>query len=207
MTARCSGTVSSKTASSRFISRRSGSDRQSGFLKSFQPQLAGIAATAGVSFGRWIVATVGEREVDAQAGALADDFRFREMKERSADFKTRAVNTGFGRERRQIFKRAQEFRPAIRITAVVDRIHAEKNISAVEDLGPRERIGKEDGIARGNVGDGNSWLISSADHPCGTAISSVSAEPPKTRRSICATRCACAPSDAATCRAESISMR
>ena len=46
------------------------------FAEACEPQETGIAFAAGETFGRRIVATVGEREIDAEFDGFANDFGF-----------------------------------------------------------------------------------------------------------------------------------
>ena len=66
-----------------------------------------------------------------------------------------AFDAGFGGEVGHLFKGCNEFRPAIGIAGVVERIDAEKNVACAQHLGPGQRKGEKDGVARGHIGDGN----------------------------------------------------
>ena len=50
-------------------------------------------------------------------------------------------------------------RPAIRIAGIVDRIHPDKDVAGLEDLGPRERKRQEDRVARRDVGNWDSQIV------------------------------------------------
>ena len=45
---------------------------------------------------------------------------------------------------------------AIGIARVIERVDADKDVAALQHFRPCQRIGKENGIARGNIGDWNS---------------------------------------------------
>ena len=55
----------------------------------FRPQLAAVAMTAGDSFGRRVVTTVGQSIVDAQLIAELDDLGLGQLDQRSMDLKPR----------------------------------------------------------------------------------------------------------------------
>jgi hypothetical protein len=71
------------------------------------------------------------------------------------DAKPCAFDTHFGSKVSQCLKRLDEFRPAVRIPAVIDRIHAEKNVSGRNDFRPGKRISEKKGIACRDLSDWN----------------------------------------------------
>src|SRR6266446_138348 len=105
-----------------------------------------------------------------------------------------AVYSRFRRHPRQFFKLSDEFRPAIRISAIIQRVHPDENVVRAYYLSPGQSVAKEDCVSRRHVGNGNS------------ACHLVRAEPPNPRKSISITRCSLTPKDLATCSAESISI-
>ena len=56
-----------------------------------------------------------------------------------------------GRQVRHALIGFDEFRPAIRVTRIVERVHAHEDVGAFQHLRPRQREGKKDGVARGNI--------------------------------------------------------
>ncbi len=66
-----------------------------------------------------------------------------------------ALYSRFGGQVGQAFEGLYECGPAIGITGIIDGVHADKDIPGARHLGPRQRKGEEDGVAGGNVGDGN----------------------------------------------------
>ena len=56
------------------------------------------------------------------------------------------------------FKCLDELRAAIRIARIIKRIHADKDIVRFQNLGPRQREGKKNRIARRYVGDRDSTV-------------------------------------------------
>ena len=64
---------------------------------------------------------------------------------------TCALDAGFRRDRRQHLERPDEFRTAVRISRVVERVHANHEIVRIERFRPGQRQGQKDRVARGNV--------------------------------------------------------
>ena len=72
------------------------------------------------------------------------------------NLKASAFDTRFGSKVSQRFKRFDEFRPAVRIAAVIDRVYTNKNVSGRNYFRPAERKSEKDGVPRGDIGDRNS---------------------------------------------------
>ena len=53
----------------------------------------------------------------------------------------------------QALERRNKFRPAIGISAVIDRVRPNKDIRSIEDFAPGKSIGKKDRVPRGHVGN------------------------------------------------------
>ncbi len=85
----------------------------------------------GAPVGRGIVATAGQRVVDAQLQAEANDLRLGERDERSVNFELLAAfDSGFGGQVGHFLEGGDEFRTAIGIAGVVERIHADEDVAA-----------------------------------------------------------------------------
>ena len=108
--------------------------------------------------GVGIVATVGEREIAARVrcasctippcvSCSSGVWIFRRV---------RPSTRGLGGQVRHAFVGLDEFRPAIGIARVVERVHADEDVGRFQHLGPRQRERKEDRVARRNVGDRDS---------------------------------------------------
>jgi hypothetical protein len=54
-----------------------------------------------------------------------------------------------------IRSKASCLRPAVRVSAVVERIDPDEDVLGAEDLRPPERVREENGVARRHIGDGN----------------------------------------------------
>src|SRR6266513_5811960 len=98
---------------------------------------------------------MGEGKIDAELACFADNFSFRKLDERRVNLKAPAFDPGFCPESGQGLKRFDEFRSAIGIAAVIDRVYAEKNVIGRNYFCPRNRVSQKDGVARRDVGDGN----------------------------------------------------
>src|SRR5260370_7276465 len=48
-----------------------------------------------------------------------------------------------------------EFGAAVGVSGIIERVDADENVRGLENLGPGQREGEEDGVARGNVSDRN----------------------------------------------------
>ena len=69
---------------------------------------------------------------------------------------TRSLHAGFRGQARQFFELSDEFRPAIRVSAVVQRVHSDENIVRPDHFGPGQSVAQEDCVPRRDVGNGNS---------------------------------------------------
>src|SRR5438874_6132265 len=67
----------------------------------------------------------------------------------------RALHTGFGSKVGQRFKRCDKLRPAVWISAEIDCIRSDEDISRSNCLRQSKRVGKKDRVASGNVRDRN----------------------------------------------------
>ena len=84
-----------------------------------------------------------ERKIDTELDRFANDFGFGKFDQRRVDLEASAFDTGFGSKIGQILKRFDEFRPAIGVAAVIDRVYAEKNVIGLESLPPRQARTRE----------------------------------------------------------------
>ena len=67
----------------------------------------------------------------------------------------RAFHAGLGGEVGEPLEGRDEFRPAIRIAGIVDRVDAAEDVGGAEHFGPAQRHRQHDGVARRHVGDRN----------------------------------------------------
>src|SRR5260370_31719439 len=126
------------------------------FAKTFEPQKAGIALSAGEPVRRGIVTTVCERKIETKLGRLTNDFGFRKFDQRCVNFEGSPFDACLGPKISQGLKRFDECRTAVRVATVIDCIDAEKNVSGRDHFRPGERISEKDSVARWHVGDRNS---------------------------------------------------
>src|SRR5205823_438807 len=125
----------------------------SSFAKAFEPQETGIAFAAGETFQRRIVTTVGDREINIELDCFANDFGFRKFDKRRVNLKAFAFDACFCSEIGQGLKRFDEFRAAIRVAAIIDRVYAKENVAGSDHLRPGKRVREKDGVTRGDVRD------------------------------------------------------
>ena len=69
-----------------------------------------------------------------------------------------------GRQIGHGFKGGDVFGAAIRIAGIVDRIHADEDVLATQDLGPGKGQRQHDGVAGRHVGNGNARLDTVGGH-------------------------------------------
>ena len=123
-------------------------------MEAFLAEQAGVALAAGRACGPRVVATAGERVIDAEGDAAGDDLRFGQRDERRVDREPLAAfDAGLGGEVGHLLKSGDVFGAAIGVAGVVERVDAEEDVARAEDLDPGEREGEKDGVARGNVGN------------------------------------------------------
>ena len=72
------------------------------------------------------------------------------------NLKAPSFDSGFGPDVGQGFKQRDKFRPAIRITAVIDRVHAEKNVGGADHFRPGEGVRQKNRVPGRYVSDRNS---------------------------------------------------
>ena len=128
---------------------------RAGFFETFESELATIAQAAGTSIGARIVATPGERVVEPKIETCPNDLCLCQVKQGGVNFQVAsALHAGFGGEIGHSFIRPNIFFAAVGIAAVVELIGAKKDILSFDALGPGEREGKKNRVARGHVGAG-----------------------------------------------------
>ena len=66
-----------------------------------------------------------------------------------------AFDAGLGRQLRQPFERRDELGPAVGVTGVVERVHADEDVMSVQCFRPRERERQEHRVAGRHVGGGD----------------------------------------------------
>lgn len=111
---------------------------------------------AGAAGGIGIVAAMGEREIDAELDGEGDDLRFGEGDERRVDADVSgAFDAGLGGEVGHALEGVDEFGAAIGIAGIIEGVDSDEDIGRAEDFGPGECEREEDGVAGGDVGDGN----------------------------------------------------
>ena len=108
-----------------------------------------MAASASVR--QRIVTTVGQRKIDIELDGFANDVRFRHFDEGRVNLNPSAFNAGLCRDVRQRFENRDEFRPAVRITAVIDRVCADEDVPGRNRFRPGQRMREEDGISRRDI--------------------------------------------------------
>ena len=96
-----------------------------------------------------------KRKIDIKLKRFVDDLCFRKLDQRCVNAKMCAFDPGFGPKVSEGFKCRDKLRPAIRISAIINRIRSDKDVGRSNCLRQRQRVRKEDRVASGNVRDRN----------------------------------------------------
>ena len=128
---------------------------RTGFRKSFEPQLTRIAFATGNSARIRIVATVSQPVVDSQADTLSNDVSLGQRNQWRMNGQVLAFYTGFGGQVRHVLKGSNELGTAIRIPAVVDRIHTDKQIIGTDRFRQTQCDLQKDRVASRNIRHGD----------------------------------------------------
>src|SRR5467141_4522512 len=129
--------------------------RDAELLEPLGAQQARVAPPARRAVLRRVVAAAGERVVDAELDAAAQDAGLGELDERRVDLQPRSLDAGLGRELRHLLVGREVLRPAIGVAAVVERVHADEEVVRLQRFRPGEREAEEDRVARRDVGQRN----------------------------------------------------
>lgn len=98
-----------------------------------------------------------EAQVQSEFDGLSNDISLTHGNERRVDVQLRApLHSGLRRQVAHRLKSVYKLRPAIRITGIVDCIHADEDGRSLQNLGVCERKGQENGVSSRNVRDGDS---------------------------------------------------
>src|SRR5207247_10054640 len=96
-----------------------------------------------------------KRKIDIKLKRFVDDLCFRKLDQRCVNAKMCAFDPGFGSKVSEGFKCRDKRRPAIRISAIINRIRSDKDIGSSNCLLQHQLARKQGRIARGNVRDRN----------------------------------------------------
>ena len=99
---------------------------------------------------------MGEAEVRSSGEAEVDDFGFREGDKGRTDGEIRVpLDAGFGGEVSHVFEGLDELWAAVRVAGIVNGVDTDEDGFGANDFGVREGEGEEDGVAGGDVSDGD----------------------------------------------------
>lgn len=91
-------------------------------------------------------------QIEPQLESQFDDPRLTQLDQRRMHMQAHAAfHASLSREIRKGFERADEFRAAIGIAGVIDRIHPDNDVRSLEHFRPSQSIRKKHGIARRNI--------------------------------------------------------
>lgn len=118
-------------------------------------QAARIAMAAGLPFGICLVARNGYPVINPESRSLKDDFSLGKSDQWRVDGERSAIDARLGRQPRHRLESRDKFRSAIGIAGIIHGIDSDKNVVRAKRLSPSQRHRQHDGIAGGDVGDGN----------------------------------------------------
>ncbi len=93
--------------------------------------------------------------IEAELEAAPDDLALRQRDERRVHAKSGAFDTCTRGKCGERLEGMDEFRPAIGIPGVVERVDADDDVSRLEHFGPAKREREEDGVASRHIRDWN----------------------------------------------------
>src|SRR5439155_2342794 len=114
-------------------------------------QRAAVTVAARTASRPRIVTAGGQTVIEPERHTSPDDVGFSEGDERRMDAKGRAFDAGASGHGREPLEGRNEFRPAVRVPRIIERVHTDDDIAGAEDLGPTERKREEDGVPRRHV--------------------------------------------------------
>ena len=130
---------------------------ESSFFESLQPELARVAMAAGNSFRGRIVTAMCQSVIDSELCACLYDLRLGHGDQGSVDSIGGVLfDSCLGGEVRERLEGFDVFGATVGVAAVIDGIHADKQVEGFHDFGPAESGGEKDGVACGDVGGGDS---------------------------------------------------
>src|SRR6185437_5137921 len=109
--------------------------RKAGLLEATGAENAGIAFAAGAAGCIGIVATEGDLEGNSEFVAEANDLCFGKGDQRRVDLRSESsFDAAFGRKIGHGFEGVDELRSAIRVTGIIESVHADEDVGGAEDL-------------------------------------------------------------------------
>ncbi len=97
-----------------------------------------------------------ELKRDAELVRQFHDIGFRKLNQRRSDVNARSpLDTGFCGQVAHSLEGMNEFGAAIRVSGIIERVHADEDLVRFEHLRPGQCEGKKYRVARGHVGDWN----------------------------------------------------
>src|SRR4051812_11726710 len=103
--------------------------------KPLQPENARIAFSACIAEGRRVITTGGHTVIHAQLQPARDDLRLTHPEKRGMNLELLfALDRRLGRQVRHILESLNELRTAIRISAVINCIHAQEDVTCTSHL-------------------------------------------------------------------------
>ncbi len=81
---------------------------------------------------------------------------FEQFDQRRVNLESRALDACFRPDVGQCFEQNDEFRAAIGVSAVVERVYTEKNVARGDRFRPGQRMGQKNRVTRWNISNRNS---------------------------------------------------
>ena len=98
---------------------------------------------------------MGQTVVDPKGHAGADDLSLGHVHKRRHQFHPSSLDASAGAQTRGLLHGAQPFGPAVGIPRRIEHVDSQCDALGAQDLGHRQRVSHEQGVARGHVGRGN----------------------------------------------------
>ena len=109
------------------------------FFETLSAQCTRVAGSTGAPVVVCAITGNGQRVINAQSHAFLNDLSLRQGNKRCMYTITRSFYTGFCGEVRQVFECVYKFRPAVRITGIIDGVDPQKDITGAKYLSPPKR--------------------------------------------------------------------
>jgi hypothetical protein len=124
--------------------------------KGLEPQMAGIAQPAGRTGCVGVVASTGHGIIDPQGQSRGNDLGLGQVQKRRVDAdRLLSLDTYTGGQVREVLKGIQKCRAAVRVSAVVEGVDAQKDVRSFQYLSVPKGNRQKDGVACRNIRDRN----------------------------------------------------
>src|SRR6187200_962678 len=125
--------------------------------KALESKLAGIASTAGRTIRGRVITADCNAVIQSQRQTPLDDFTLGELDQRCVDGNAASfLHARPGRQISHALEGLEVFRPAVGISAIVERVGSDEDVAGAHHLRYTERERQKNGVPSGHVGGWNS---------------------------------------------------